>query len=154
MNLRSGRQFIAQLQLHHSKLYERREDAKDEYAKLRAIIADASPAEHVDGVLRLVMEQLSATRGKCRWDAVEGLATAAELEQTEASTALMEQLLSFADRAIAQYDEGPGYFRVPASPAAPVPTVNETKQAWSVYPSLPVMTKENFREAMIATGFG
>merc|ERR1719375_2539651 len=138
MNLRSGRQFIAQLQLHHAKLYERREDAKDEYAKLRAIIAAASPPEHVNGVMRLVMEQLSATRAKCRWDTVEGLATAAELEQTEASTALMEQLLIFADRVIGQYEEEPGYFRVPEELPRPVPLVLENKRDWGIYPSLPL----------------
>ena len=80
--LRSGREFVAQLEIHHAKLYERREEAKDEYAKLRGVFAAASPPEYVDGVLRLVMEHLSSTRAKCRWDAVEGLATAAELEQT------------------------------------------------------------------------
>ena len=35
-----------------------------------------------------------------------------------------------------------------------MPTVAETKEAWGVYPALPLMTAEHFREAMVATGFG
>jgi hypothetical protein len=93
--LRSGRSFVAQLQLHHAKLYERKEEAKDEYAKLREVMALASPPEHADGVLRLVMEQLSTTRGKCRYDTVEGLATAAELEQTEVGAPEQKRRLRF-----------------------------------------------------------
>ena len=91
---------MAQLEIHHAKLYERREEAKDEYAKLRGVFAAASPPEYVDGVLRLVMEHLSSTRAKCRWDAVEGLATAAELEQTEVQIDLDRIVLSHRDQTL------------------------------------------------------